>query len=61
MPSPAVGLVEQQELRDLHAVGVPGDVGLDGGGGALDRAGSQRQVAGLPADELDFDVQAVLF
>ena len=56
----AVALVELEDLRGRHAVGVPHDPGLDGRRRALDIAGSDGEVPVLLRNFLDVDVEAVL-
>ena len=56
----AVALVELEDLRRRHAVGVPDDPGLDRGGRALDVARGDGEVAVLLRDLLDAHVQPVL-
>ena len=56
----AVALVELEDLEGGHAVGVPDHPGLHRGGGALDVAAGDRQVAVFLRHLLDRHVQAML-
>jgi hypothetical protein len=56
----AEALVELEDLRGGHAVGIPDDPGFNRGGGALDVARGDGQVAVFLRNLLDADVQPVL-
>jgi hypothetical protein len=53
-------LVQLEDLRRGHAVGIPDDPGLDGGGGALDVARGEREMPRGLRDLAQRDVQPVL-
>jgi hypothetical protein len=56
----AIALVELEDLRRGHAVGVPRDPGFDRGRGALHVTGGDREVAVFLRDFLDRHIQPVL-